>query len=160
MYDGLPDKKKGSSPAGISERNITICDRSYWEFLSVAQKIGHSLIVTVVPAARSRIKPFPAGTVKPLIVIVVHLTALATSVNVRTIYRAIPTTCIPDKELMVAEQPAFTKVAPKNNNKKTRNHIWTRISNFINWRLYTQVPHSHGWEGDAFSKKKNKLGIR
>ena len=60
----------------------------------MAQKIGHSLIVTVVPVARSKIKPFLAGTVKPLIVIVVHLTALATSVNVRIIYRAIPTTTL------------------------------------------------------------------
>ena len=50
------------------------------------QKRGHSLIVTVVPVARLKVKLFLAGTVKPLSVIVVHLTASATSViDVRTI---------------------------------------------------------------------------
>jgi len=48
------------------------------------QKTGHLLIVTVVPVARLKLKPCPAGTVKPLSVIVVHFTALATSVDVRT----------------------------------------------------------------------------
>ena len=129
VYDGLPDNEKGSSPTGISERNITIWDRNYWEFLPVVQKIRHLLIVTVVPVARFKIKLVLAGTVKPLIVIVVHLTALATSVNVRTIPCYTNNSLgIPDKELMVAEQPAFTKVAPKNNNKKTRHHI-------LNWNL-------------------------
>ena len=84
--------------------------------------MGHSLIVTVVPVARFKIKPFLAGTVKLLSVIVVHLTALATSVDVRTVpYYTNNSLGIPDKELMVAEQPAFTnlKVAPENNNSKT-----------------------------------------
>ena len=50
------------------------------------QKRGHSLIVTVVLVARLKVKLFLAGTVKPLSVIVVHLTASATSViDVRTI---------------------------------------------------------------------------
>lgn len=88
------------------------------------QKTGYSLIVTLVPVARFKIKPFLAGTVKPLSVIVVHLTALATSasVYVRIISRYTTgsnSLGIPDKELMVAEQPAFTKAAPKNINKKT-----------------------------------------
>lgn len=75
----------------------------------------------MVPAARLKFKPFPAGTVKPLSVIVVHLIALATSViDVRTIPCYTNNSLdIPDKELMVAEQPAFTKVAPENNNNKT-----------------------------------------
>ena len=84
--------------------------------------MGHSLIVTVVPVARLNIKLFLAGTVKPLSVIVVHLTASATSVDVRTIPYYTHNSLslgIPDKELMVAEQPAFTKVAPENNDNKT-----------------------------------------
>lgn len=46
----------------------------------MVKKMGHSLIVTVVPVARLKFKLFLGGTVKPLSVILVHLTALATSV--------------------------------------------------------------------------------
>ena len=80
--------------------------------------MGRSLIVTVVPVARYKVKLSLAGTVKPLSVIAVHLTASATSADMRTIPRYTNNNHgIPDKELMVAEQPAFTKVTPKNNNK-------------------------------------------
>lgn len=40
---------------------------------------NHSLRLTVVPAARERSKVLPAGTMKELMLTVVHLTAAATS---------------------------------------------------------------------------------
>ena len=50
-----------------------------------AEDRGHSLIVTVVPVASFRFKPRPGGTVKLLSTMLVHLTALATSVlDIRT----------------------------------------------------------------------------
>jgi hypothetical protein len=66
-------------PNEISPSRIEVIE-SFW-----CRKMGHSLIVTVVPVSRLKVKLFLAGTVKPLIVIVVHLTASATSEDVRTI---------------------------------------------------------------------------
>ena len=96
-------------------------------------KMGHSLMVTVVPVARLKFKLSRAGTVKPLSVISVHLTASATSVDVKCIRCNTNNSLdIPDKELMVAEQAAFTKVAPENNNnKKTRNIVELELINLL-----------------------------
>jgi hypothetical protein len=56
--------------------------------------MGDTLIVTVVPVARYKAKLSLAGTVKPLMVIVVHLTALATSVECENHTRVIRTTAM------------------------------------------------------------------